>query len=125
MPDLEVGNRVFFCNTISTIVPFQKLEFTLTSKANGPSATAVPPAGATPSPSSISPEEISAQLRSMLSAGKNKPPKTLNEDIFNWIDVSLTHIQGDHGGQRLGFVADSALADAKWVEVAYNKVNKT
>jgi len=25
----------------------------------------------------------------MLSAGKNKPPKTLNEDIFNWIDANV------------------------------------
>ena len=82
-------------------LPFQKLEFTLTSKSNGPSAasatSAVPPAGAAPSSSSASssssssmtPEEISVQLRSMLSAGKNKKKDQLNEDIFNWVDVSL------------------------------------
>ena len=78
-------------------LPFQKLEFTLTSKSNGPSAaatSAVPPAGAAPSSasassaSSLTPEEISVQLRSMLSAGKNKKKDQLNEDIFNWVDVS-------------------------------------
>ena len=79
-------------------LPFQKLEFTLTSKSNGPSAaaatSAAPPAGAAPSSSasssssSMTPEEISVQLRSMLSAGKNKKKDQLNEDIFNWVDVS-------------------------------------
>ena len=71
-------------------LPFQKLEFTLTFKSNGPAA---PPAradtssSASSSSSSMTPEEISVQLRSMLSAGKNKKDQ-LNEDIFNWVDVS-------------------------------------
>ena len=64
----------------------QKLEFTLTSKPNGPSSSAGPAPSA--AASAMTPEAISSQLRSMLNAGKNKNPKTLNEDIFNWVDVS-------------------------------------
>jgi len=71
----------------------EKLEFTVTSKSNGPAA---PPVGAATSSSvsssslsSMTPEEISVQLRSMLSAGKNKNKDQLNKDIFNWIDVNV------------------------------------
>ena len=72
-------------------LPFQKLEFTLTFKSNGPAAPPVradTSSSASSSSSSMTPEEISVQLRSMLSAGKNKKKDQLNEDIFNWVDVS-------------------------------------